>query len=438
MISLRRRLLLYIFIILAIGTTSVAMATYAGLKHELNELYDANMKQLGMSVSASLPTPDKKLAAYPSYNEWPHGEEVFLIQIWKDGTLEYSSHSVVNFPLQTDKTAGNTVFNNENWSFYNFLSMGRVVQISQSLEQRNDVVNEIYKAVLIPVLIQLPLLLIIIWVFVGYGFRPFTRISNMIKSRTADFMQPISIDDTPLEIHTLVMALNDLLKRLDHALQAQKQFTADAAHELRTPLTAVRLQLDLLQRSKTDEERLEAIQTLERGVSRSMHLVHQLLELARQEPDTDIDQITFVNLAALTQTITLEQKSLADAKAIDLQTQLENLTVQGNATSLSIMIGNLLNNAITYTNSGGHIHLHTYLEGNMPVLEVSDDGIGIKPEDRQRIFDRFYRVTGTGAPGSGLGLSIVKTIAEKHGIKIHISEGISGKGTTFRLIFPAP
>lgn len=437
MTSIRKKLLIYILSAIAFVTLCVAISTYFSIRHEMDELYDENMKQLAGILSGTIEGTDELHAKSLAFQK-PHGEEEFLIQIWHNDAIEYSSHPVVNFPLMVETGFGHHSYDQADWTYYSLHEKGRVIQIAQELKERHKVVREIYNALLIPILTQFPVVALLVFLLIGYGFRPLERISGMIQSRTADFMRPIPLGETPDEIRTLVLALNDLLGRLDYSLQAQRQFTADAAHELRTPLTAVRLQLDLLQRSKNPDERQEALETLERGVSRSIHLVHQLLELARQEPDYESEQADSVNLGQLIMEIVQEQKPMAEAKSINLQVQSADIYTKGNTSALSIMIGNLVNNAITYTNMGGHIQLRTYLNDKTPTLEISDDGIGIKPEDRMRIFDRFYRVTGTGTSGSGLGLSIVKTIAQKHGIQISISEGIGGKGTTFRLTFLNP
>ena len=126
---------------------------------------------------------------------------------------------------------------------------------------------------------------------------------------------------------------------------------------------------------------------------------------------------------------------MAAAKDIFIKTDMEAVPVDGDESALSVMVGNLLNNGIAYTGEGGNILIRVYSDEGRPVLEITDDGIGIAPEDRDRVFDRFYRVMGTEVSGSGLGLSIVKTIAEKHSAKISVSNGLNGRGTMFRIKF---
>ncbi|HEU4839719.1 MAG TPA: ATP-binding protein [Micavibrio sp.] len=401
----------------------------------MDELYDANMRQLAVTASGMIADRGVPVDASAFSKKWPKGEQIFLIQIWNGGTIDYSSHPVAKFPFQEKAGFGRVFFNGKKWTYYQEQIHGKTVQVSQELSERRDVIREVYNAIIIPTLIQFPVVFLLIWLLVSIGFKPLRRVSDLIQKRKADFLKPIPPGDVPDEIQTLVVALNDLLARVDTAMEKQRRFTADAAHELRTPLTAVRLQLDLLRRAGTDQDRNEAIMTLENGVSRSIHLVQQLLELARQEPEAGIEESASIDLAEITQAVIQERIPLAAAKNISLKTEIQPVSVHGNASALSVMVGNLLNNAIAYTGEGGSIFLRTYLDNGKPVLEVSDNGIGIALEDRARIFDRFYRVIGTIVPGSGLGLSIVKTIADKHGAKISVSNGLNGQGTAFRVIF---
>lgn len=436
--SIRTRLLVFILGILTLGTVAVCLSTYLGIRHEMDELYDANMRQLARTVSNMPLAKGEPASPLPFSHEWPHGEEVFLIQIWENGKLEYSSHPVADFPLQKKAGYHHSFFNNNTWGYYQEEINGHTVQISQEVKDRHEVIREVYNAILIPILIQFPLLAILVWFCVGYGFRPLVRVSNHIQTRTANYMEPIAPDDAPKEVGVMVGALNDLLRRLKLSLDTQRQFTADAAHELRTPLTALRLQLDLLNRADKPEDRHEAIETLERGVNRSIRMVQQLLELARQEPDNAAQELSQTDLKDIIQIVAAEHRPIAQKKSIDLTLELNELKINGNSASMGVLVSNLLTNAINYTGDGGRIVIKTYKEGNKPVFEIADDGIGIPPEERTRVFDRFYRVIGTNTTGSGLGLSIVRNILERHGAGIELSTGIGGKGTCFRIIFPDP
>lgn len=438
MTSIRKRVLISVLFVLTLATAISGVVTYYSIRNEMDELYDGNMRQLAVVASGMVSETGAHNA--PAYSgQWPRGEQIFLIQIWDGGKLQYSTHPIADLPLQPTSGFGRIFFHEKKWSYYQENIRGRTIQVAQELKERRDVIREVYNAIIIPTVVQFPVSFALLWFLISYGFRPLTRISNLIQERTATYMQPIPSGDVPQEIHSLVIALNDLLGRLNAAMESQRQFTADAAHELRTPLTAVRLQLDLLQRSKTEDERIESLSALERGVSRSIHLVQQLLELARQEPENTLRPFTSINLNELVLESIENHQALAHDKNITLEHKLEDVGfLQGDAPSLSVMIGNLLGNAIIYTKPNGHVLVRTFLQDGNIGLDVSDSGIGISEADRERIFYRFFRVTGTDTPGSGLGLSIVKNIADHHNAKISIMGGLNGSGTCFRLIFPSP
>jgi len=435
MSSIRKQLLLSILSVITVVTMLLAAATYFSVRNEMDELYDENMRQVAVVLANTGLEDEAAAVAHVSSSETLNGEEEFLIQIWRDGVLEYTSHPAIRFELQTIDGFGQIPFNERDWRFYRLDHDRNIIQIAQDLHKRHGVVAEIFHVLLVPIFIQYLLLGILIWFLVGYGLKPLARISGLIEKRTAAFLEPLPDDHAPVEIKSLVNALNDLLMRLKQALDSHRRFTSDAAHELRTPLTAVRLQLDILKRAQDAQEKDEAISTLEKGVSRSIRLVQQLLELARQEPGNMPHVWASVNLGDVIAEVIEQLTSLARQKHISVQTEIgEDLVLQGNAPQLAVMIGNLVNNAILYTPEHGRVLLTGKRENGHIVLDVADNGIGIPEKDRARIFDRFYRVAGMAATGSGLGLSIVTTIALAHGIDISLRDGLDGKGVTIRLM----
>lgn len=435
--SIRKKLIASILSVILLVTCLLAIATYYSVREEMDELYDGNIKQVAHVIldthPENLSSPVQKAEI-----EKLKGEERYLTQIWQNDVLKYSSHPTVDFPHQPNDGYGHDFFRGHKWRYYRLTQDGVTVQMAQDLKERHSVVRELYGFLLIPIILQLPIFAGLIWVMVGYGLKPLEHISNLIKNRNASFLEALPDDDVPLEILSLVDALNDLLRRLKIALETQRQFTADAAHELRTPLSAVRLQLDILKRADSIEEREDALSTLEKGVIRSTRLVEQLLELARQEPENTEAIFSSIDIAAVIEEMVDQNRPISHSKNIKLSQNIPSgITVHGNAPKLSIMIGNIINNAITYTKAGGQVVVSLRREGGQTILDVADDGIGIAPENRSRVFDRFYRVSGTGVTGSGLGLSIVRNIADLHNAKIQMLDGINGVGTTVRLIFPA-
>ena len=440
MTSIKKQLLISILTIMCIGTLIMVSITYLELKEELDELFDENIKQVAHSIALHDFAKNENFSSHTPQDTRQNlkGEEEFLIQVWKENELVYSSLPALDFPLQNEGGVKTVIQGDQKWRYYGIKQENWLVQVSQPIPVRHSVIWEIYIELLLPMLIQLPIILAVIALAITKGFKPVKKVSNLIEQRNPAFLGHIPSDNVPYEIKTMVDALNDLLGKLDQSIKAQKRFTADAAHELRTPLTALSLQLDVLRRSKTESEKQEAIEALYKGVDRSTHLVRQLLELARQEPDAIENLFQECALDELVDEVIQEYATLAEAKAININIiKSEECFIKGDPHALKIMIGNLIKNAIHYTPEKGIIELSLYKnENNQIAFEVADNGIGIAETERARVFDRFYRVTGTKESGSGIGLSIVQAIAERHGTEVTVENGINSNGTSFKLIFP--
>jgi two-component system OmpR family sensor kinase len=261
--------------------------------------------------------------------------------------------------------------------------------------------------------------------------------------RSSESLEPIQGLEVPEEVEPLVGSLNDLLMRLKAARDVQRAFVADAAHELRSPLTALQLQVQLVERADSDDARNEALADLKNGLQRTTHAVHQMLTLARQEPGAAEYTVAPVNLAALARSLVVDHQRLAEARHLDLGVTEadERAVVQGDADALRILLANLVGNALRYTPAGGRVDVACGLSDDGVFLEVVDTGPGIPESERDRVFDRFYRRSNEGVAtdgsksGSGLGLSIVRTIANRHGAAVSLSESKSG-GLRVRVIFP--
>ena len=234
----------------------------------------------------------------------------------------------------------------------------------------------------------------------------------------------------------MVETLNALLKRLDHALASQARFVADAAHELRTPLTALQLQAGLLERATGEGERSAALGDLKEGLERAIHTVQQLLALARNEAGARSCAFAGIPVAEMLRQVVADHAALADAKEIDLGVSaLEPAaTIMGDGDALGTLLANLVANALCYTPAGGKVDVSCGIDAGRVWLEVTDNGPGIPAEERERVFDRFYRRSGQSPSGSGLGLAIVRTIARGHKAEVRLDD-TPGGGLTARIVF---
>jgi two-component system OmpR family sensor kinase len=240
-------------------------------------------------------------------------------------------------------------------------------------------------------------------------------------------------------VRPLVHELNLLFGRVRTAFDAQQNFVADAAHELRTPLAALKLQALSLERADTEEARKVAVGRVTAGVERATRLVEQLLVLARQEAGaSEGAKPAPVDLADLARRTVGEMVGVAQAKGVDLGVEhVEEARVLGQGGALAILMRNLVDNAVKYTPAGGTVDVAVRHEDGTAVLTVEDSGPGIAAEERERVFDRFYRIAGSEAAGSGLGLAIIRAIAERHGAKLSLDASERLGGLLVRVTFPA-
>jgi two-component system OmpR family sensor kinase len=241
--------------------------------------------------------------------------------------------------------------------------------------------------------------------------------------------------EAPAEVQPLVRSLNQLFARLGDAFDTQRRFAADAAHELRTPLTALTLQIQLARRAETPEEHAVALDRLEQGVKRATRLVQQLLTMARLDPDAARPATTF-DLAAVAAAVVEDKKSLAEQQGVALSLTSQPATMSGQEDALQILLTNLVDNALRYTPAAGSVRVSVGRDGDRAHLEVADTGPGISEEERERVFDRFYRGQNAPAGGSGLGLAIVRQIVALHAGSIELDKSASG-GLRVSARFPA-
>lgn len=269
------------------------------------------------------------------------------------------------------------------------------------------------------------------------GLAPLDVAARDIANRSAGALSPIPAGETPRELMPVIDSTNELLRRLTDSFSAQRRFLADAAHELRTPITALRLQLQLLQRSQDEQSRQTALEDLQAGIDRSQHLVEQLLEIARSERDVEAIRTQPIDLGSLARSVAGTFAVRADARGVDLGVRVRDRPViDGDLMQLTVLLNNLVDNALRYA-PGGAVDIEVVTETAQPVLRVIDNGPGIPAEERERVFDRFFRgVSGSNDPGgSGLGLSIVRAIAERHGAEVELDWGRQARGLAVTIVF---
>jgi two-component system sensor histidine kinase TctE len=315
-----------------------------------------------------------------------------------------------------------------------FYAGGNTLQlhVAETTQQRQALIRGILANIVIPQLLLTLIALAVVWYGLKQGLRPLERLRHEVGSRQRDDLSLLDGSKAPAEVRPLIDAVNDLLERLKQVMAAQQRFVADAAHQLRTPFAGLKTQAELSLRSDDVEQKQHALRHILTSTRHGTRLVNQLLALARTEPaGLGSDRFTRIDLRQLAQECTLEWVQMALEKDIDLGYEASDkaLPLLCDAPSLGEMLNNLIDNAIRDTPHGGHITVSTAYTPGYAMLCVEDNGPGIAPEHRSRVFERFYRVLGSGQSGSGLGLSIVAEVAKRHGAELTLSEGTDGKGT---------
>ena len=324
-----------------------------------------------------------------------------------------------------------------------------LVQVAETLEKRSVLANEIIKGVMLPQFVILPLAVLLIWLALARGIQPLNELEQRIRQRKPDDMSPLDESVVPIEVSPLVSSINDLLQRLQDSIATQKRFLADAAHQLKTPLAGLRMQADLALRKDANADDLkQSLHHIGRASIRATHTVNQLLALARAESSGAPVAKQACDLSALTMEVVKDCLPRAMDKHIDLgfDDACDSAGLQGNPTLLKEMVRNLIENALNYTPSTpehpGVVTARVYRNAkNALVLQVEDSGPGITEAERERVFEPFYRILGTEADGSGLGLPIVLEIAHKHGAAVDLQETHPGQkppGAQFNVVFEQP
>lgn len=471
--SIRQRLLItLLLIIIIVGSITIARS-YNDARYEVQELFDAQLAQSARFIQARAldklqyinPESVQKFLDTQSHIPPLHdGEEddnddkdeatmygheyerKIAFQIWNSKKQKIlHSTAAPDIPLSekalnpqysgySDETHGGKL-----WRVFSLWDNDRqyVVQIGERYDIQNELVTKISQRLVMPSLISLPVLAFMIWFGIGRGLSPLLQFAREIKQRNPNHLVAVTTNVLPTEIQPLANALNDLLTRLADALEKERRFTDDAAHELRTPLAALKTQAQVALRSTDDKEKQHAIENIITGVDRSTHIVQQLLALARLNPDNTKIATTTVNIYNFTADIIAQHADEAINKKIEISLDGNtDIKIQTEPTVLSMLITNILDNAVKYTPDNGSININIQKEKNNFVVNIVDTGSGISQELQQRVFDRFYRIPGHKVSGCGLGLAIAQQCVQILSGTIELSNN-SPNGLIVKVTLPA-
>ncbi|MBL8429458.1 MAG: sensor histidine kinase N-terminal domain-containing protein [Dechloromonas sp.] len=436
--SLRRRLLGLLLGGVAAAWLATMVFSYIDAHHEVDELFDAQLAQAAQTLLA--------LASHAEGEDIEDLDNVahkyqrrLQCQIWRaDGKLIVRSSNAPETPL-TNTDGFSEIHGKEgHWRHFSQWNKDRSlqVQVSENHHIRDDLIGHIAWRLLFPALFGLPLIGLWVWLATRQGLSSLDGIARQIASRAPQQLQPLTPASAPEEIRTMLEAINGLFQQVETTLDAERRFTADAAHELRTPLAALQAQLQVALRARDEAERERSLGQLQSGLTRASHLVDQMLQLARLDPESDLPNPQAVDLGKVSEAVCAELGHQILTRNIDFELNAEtNCTVRGQSEWLRVLIRNLVDNAIRYTPNNGVVRVTITQSAKQCRLCVSDSGPGIAAAEREAVLRRFHRLVHHEQPGSGLGLAIVARIAELHRAQLSLGTAASG-GLEIMVVWP--
>lgn len=451
--AIRIQLLSSLLIPLLILWVISAAIAYCFAVRFANDAYDRELINSADSIAARLQTNGTRVwadipPAAQAILHYNRQDQIYYQVLRKDGS-RLIGDAIIPGPV-ANLQAEEPVFRNAVLDGKN-IRIGRIrvqmpsnpnqvvlVQVAETLNARQKLAEQILLSIMIPQCILILLGAASIWRGVTKSLIPLKNLTDAISKRSQTDLTPVSESDAPKEVRPLVTAINDLLLRLKSEIESQKRFVANAAHQFRTPLAALKTYIYYAKRLSVDNEMDSVLDKIDISTERMTHLSNKLLALAKAEPANRFDQFKQVNLNYIVSEITASFASVATKKNLEVTfSGLDSpALVCGDPENLAELVTNLIENAILYTNPGGRVAVRI-ANGEEIKLIVEDNGCGIPNDEREQVFERFYRVLGTNAPGSGLGLPIVKEIANAHGARVCIEAGGSGVGTNVTVYFPA-
>jgi len=434
MTSIRRWLLGWLIFGLAAASGIAGYGIFHTAREEASELFDYELRTVALSLPSKL---ESAISAEQSSPGFPGiSDDRIVIEIWdRAGNLVY--HSLKARALERFPEGIRTIERDEyHWRVFGLQQPDRFIQVAQPFSVREDLALRLALHTVWPLWLMVPATIALVLLVVARGLAPIRSLSHALSTRSIDSLEPLRLDgNVPVEIRPLVEALNDLLLRLNVASQAQRTFVADAAHELRSPLAALKLQLQAAARDGTLKAEGKTLERVEGRLNRIIHLVQQLLTLAREDaqPATSMKP---VSLRRLGEQAVGDFSLLAEAKRIDLGLECaspsspdDTYTVLAEQNSLSVLLNNLIDNAIRHTPEGGKVDvILNRTPGGGVGFEVVDTGPGIPERELERVLDRFYRGKDAHGQGSGLGLAIAARIAQRHQVTLTLRNNVGTSG----------
>jgi len=435
--SLQARLLTLLLLLVTLVWMGAAVLTWVDASDELGELLDGHLAQsAALLVAQQTGHGSDAGAAHEHPDEGDHVEDTPMLhkyaprvafQVFHEGRLTLRSANVGNTPLSHQTTGFETVKLGDASEWRVFATHGSEgdvqVFVGEQIKSRDAILWAVLQAVLMPLMYALPLLAVVGWLAVRNGLAPLRHLSQALTQRQPQALDPVALSDMPTEVEPVVHSLNALFERIQTMVALERRFTADAAHELRTPIAAIRMQAQVALGAVADDaQRNRALNYTLAGCDRATHLVEQLLTLSRLESSANAAPSGVVDVSAVAQRVAADLALAALGRSQDLQLDAApHAMIQADDMLTSVLVRNLLDNALRYSPDGARVALSIKVEAGQVTLQVEDSGPGLADADMARLGERFYRVLGTEQTGSGLGWSIVQRIAKVYGARVNVS-----------------
>jgi two-component system sensor histidine kinase QseC len=442
--SLQGRVLALVLGVVLVVWLAAALEIWLDVSHELDELLDGHLAQAATLVvvqqAGDLDDDDRGDVDAPVLHRYAPR---VAFQVWREGVLAMRSSNAPPGPMIEGTLEPRPGFktvqiSGQAWRVFATRGMKHDVQIFVGEQQtsRTAILHAVLGGTLGPMALAVPLLAIAVWWAVRRGMTPLRSLSRQLAQREPQALQPMVVDTAPSEMLPMIDALNGLLGRIATMVESERRFTADAAHELRTPIAAIRTQAQVALAEEDSEARRHALRATLQGCDRATRLVEQLLTLSRLESGAAAPT-QGVDLAALARRAVAEiaPTALAKRQTVSLDAQAP-CPVRGDETLLTVLLRNLVDNAVRYSPPGAVLEVGVRHEDGRVQLSVEDSGPGLAEADMARLGERFFRVLGSGESGSGLGWSIVRRIADAHAASVQLGRSASLGGLAVRVRLP--
>ncbi|MEO8443925.1 MAG: ATP-binding protein [Gammaproteobacteria bacterium] len=435
--SIRRRLLFLLMGSITLAWVLAAIGAYVDTHREIDRLLDAHLAHVTSILAAQTAHEMLELGTDDLLEAGDYAQQV-TFQVWLAGDeLILKSADAPGVRLSgIDTGFADSTAASRKWRVFTAWDKAHslLIEVAEEHAVRERIAARVAFNALLPLAIALPLLGILIWWSVSRALRPLNNLGEQLGARQAHALEPVDPGDIPSEVAPLVRQMNALLARIRHSTAMERRFTADAAHELRNPVAAVRAQAEVARTTPDSRVRNNALDNVLRACDRMGLLMEQLLTLARLEQAPSSQLKAACDLAVIARNVIAELAPAALVNGVETSLALDgNAAVMGQPELLNTLIRNLVANAIQH----GGSDVLVAIEGlaNSVSLTVSDSGRGVSPADLQHLGERFFRGTASG-PGSGLGLSIVRRIADLHHAEISFRRGDTGQGFIASATFP--